>query len=175
MSNQHRRKKLLDLGGSTTFMMAQFLKGKKLTALTNSFRLAKRLLETTDIGVSLTAGTVDRRLDLVLSPFTSDISPHHYASRTFMGVAAIAPRGPMEVEPAVVQARNRLMGLSDELIVLADSTKFSRRASLILCALNRVNSVITDTGAPDGAVRMLEHAGVNVILVEPERDFSSLH
>ena len=164
-------------GGSTTFMMAEFLADKKLTTLTNSFRLARRLLETTDIDVVLTAGTVDRRLDLILSPFTSasDVAPRHHASRTFLGVAAIAQCGLMEVEPAVVQAQSRLLGLSDELIVLADSSKFTRKASLIFCALNRIGSVITDSGAPDCAVQMLEQAGVKVIVVEPERDFSSLH
>ena len=162
-------------GGSTTMMMAEFLVDRKLTALTNSFQLARRLLETTDISVMLTAGTVYRRQDLILSPFDSDLSPHHYAARTFMGVAGIAEHGLMEVDPLLVQSQNRLMGLSDELIVLADSSKFARKASLILCALNRIDSVITDTGAPDAAVQMLERAGVIVITVEPELDFSSLH
>lgn len=162
-------------GGSTTFMMAEFLADRKLTTLTNSFQLARRLLETTTIDVMLTAGTVHRRQDLVLSPFDDDISPHHYASRTFMGVAGIAGHGLMEVDPLLVQAQARLMGLSDELVVLADSSKFSRKASLILCALNRIGSVITDTGAPDAAVQMLEHAGVKVITVEPELGFAALH
>jgi DeoR family ulaG and ulaABCDEF operon transcriptional repressor len=119
-------------GGSTTFMMAEFLADKKLTTLTNSFQLARRLLQSTQIEVVLTAGTVHRRQDLVLSPFDNDISAHHYAARTFMGVAGIAAHGLMEVDPLLVQAQNRLMGLSDELIVLADSSKFSRKASLIL-------------------------------------------
>lgn len=162
-------------GGSTTFMMAEFLADKKITALTNSFQLARRLLQTTRLDVMLTAGTVHRGHDLVLSPFDNDISAHHYAARTFMGVAGIAGHGLMEVDPLVVQAQNRLMGLSDELIVLADSSKFARKASLILCALNRVTSVITDTGAPDAAVQMLEQAGVKVLTVEPELDFSALH
>jgi DeoR family ulaG and ulaABCDEF operon transcriptional repressor len=162
-------------GGSTTFMMAEFLADKKLTTLTNSFRLARRLLENPGMDVMLTAGTVHRRQDLVLSPFDDAISPHHYASRTFMGVAGIAAHGLMETDPLLVQAQNRLMGLTDELIVLADSSKFSRKASLILCALNRIGTIITDSGAPDAAVQMLERAGVNVVTVEAEPGFSALH
>jgi DeoR family ulaG and ulaABCDEF operon transcriptional repressor len=162
-------------GGSTTFMMAEFLVDKKLTTLTNSFQLARRLLATTAIDVMLTAGTVHRRQDLILSPFDNDTSPHHYAAKTFMGVAGIAAHGLMETDPLLVQAQNRLMGLTDELIVLADSSKFSRKANLILCALSRIGTIITDTGAPDAAVQMLERAGVNVITVEAEAGFSSLH
>ena len=41
-------------------------------------------------------------------------------------------------------------------------------AGLILCGLNRVSCVITDTGVSDGAVQMLEQAGVKVVIVEPE-------
>jgi DeoR family ulaG and ulaABCDEF operon transcriptional repressor len=162
-------------GGSTTFMMAEFLADRKLTTLTNSFQLARRLLETTAVNVMLTAGTVHRRQDLILSPFDDDLSPHHYASKTFMGVAGIAAHGLMETDPLLVQAQNRLMGLTDELIVLADSSKFSRKASLILCALSRIGTIITDTGAPDAAVQMLERAGVNVVTVEAEPGLSSLH
>lgn len=59
--------------------------------------------------------------------------------------------------------------------LLADSSKFSCKASLILCALNRIATVITDTGASDAAVQMLERAGVNVIVVDPELELAALH
>lgn len=53
-------------------------------------------------------------------------------------------------------------------MVLVDSSKFQRKAGLVLCGLNRVSTVITDTGASDSAVQLLEHYGVRVITVEPE-------
>ena len=46
--------------------------------------------------------------------------------------------------------------------------EFARKAGLVLCGLNRVSTVITDTGASDSAVQLLEHYGVRVITVEPE-------
>ena len=41
-------------------------------------------------------------------------------------------------------------------------------STLILCGLNRVSCVITDTGASDAAVQMLEQSGVKVLAVAPE-------
>lgn len=85
------------------------------------------------------------------------------------------PHFSLEVDTLLVQAQTRLMGLSDELVVLADSSKFARKANLILCALSRLSFVITDIDAPDAAVQMLEREGVKVISVEAELEFGSLH
>jgi DeoR family transcriptional regulator, ulaG and ulaABCDEF operon transcriptional repressor len=47
---------------------------------------------------------------------------------------------------------------------MVDSSKFSRRSSLILCPLERVTTVITDDGVTDDAARMIEDAGVKLII-----------
>jgi DeoR family ulaG and ulaABCDEF operon transcriptional repressor len=52
--------------------------------------------------------------------------------------------------------------------VLADSSKFAKKAGLILCGLDRVSHVITDTNASDGAVQLLEQYGVKVVTVPPD-------
>jgi DeoR family ulaG and ulaABCDEF operon transcriptional repressor len=74
----------------------------------------------------------------------------------------------MEADPLLIQAEKRLIGQAEELIVLADSSKFAKKAGLILCGLNRVSTVITDTYASESAVQLLEQSGVKVITVAPE-------
>ena len=66
----------------------------------------------------------------------------------------------------VVQSELALIGQADELVVLADSTKFSGRSSLILCALDRISAVITDSGIRDEDRQMLETAGVRLIVAD---------
>ena len=85
-----------------------------------------------------------------------------------MGVYGLSMLGLMEADPMLIQAEKRLISQAEELIVLADSSKFARKAGLILCGLNRVSCVITDTGASDAAVQMLEQSGVKVLAVAPE-------
>lgn len=58
------------------------------------------------------------------------------------------------------------MGQADELIVLVDSSKFDARSSLVLCPLDRIDTVITDAGIPDRAAAMLEAAEIKLIVVE---------
>jgi DeoR family ulaG and ulaABCDEF operon transcriptional repressor len=105
---------------------------------------------------------------VILSPFDNDITQHHYASKMFMSVNAISLLGLMEADPLLIQAEKRLISQAEELVVLADSSKFAKKAGLILCGLDRVSRVITDTNASDAAVQLLEQYGVKVTTVPPD-------
>lgn len=155
-------------GGTTTFMMAEFLADKHMKILTNSFLMAERLLVSSENEIILPGGTVYREQNVILSPFENDITQHHYAAKMFMSVHGLSLLGLMEADPLLIQAEKRLIGQAEELIVLADSSKFAKKAGLILCGLNRVSTVITDTCASESAVQLLEQSGVKVITVAPE-------
>lgn len=155
-------------GGTTTFMMAEFLAEKHMKILTNSFLMAERLLVLSKNEIIVPGGTVYREQNVILSPFDNDITQHHYASKMFMSVNAISLLGLMEADPLLIQAEKRLISQAEELVVLADSSKFARKAGLILCGLDRVSRVITDTNASDAAVQLLEQYGVKVTTVPPD-------
>ncbi|MGS0743892.1 DeoR/GlpR family DNA-binding transcription regulator [Glaciimonas sp. GG7] len=155
-------------GGTTTYMMVEFLADKRLKILTNSFLMAERLLRSSENEIILPGGKVYREQNVILSPFDNDITQHHYAAKMFMGVYGLSMLGLMEADPLLIQAEKRLISQTEELIVLADSSKFARKAGLILCGLNRVSCVITDTDVSDAAAQMLEQAGVKLITVAPE-------
>jgi DeoR family transcriptional regulator, ulaG and ulaABCDEF operon transcriptional repressor len=156
-------------GGTTTFMMAEFLVDQHLKILTNSFLMAERLLVTSENEIIVPGGKVYREQNVILSPFDNDITQHHYAAKMFMSVYGLSLLGLMEADPLLIQAEKRLISQAEELIVLADSSKFAKKAGLILCGLNRVSTVITDTYASDAAVQLLEQSGVKVVTVEPEQ------
>lgn len=155
-------------GGTTTFMMAEFLAEKHMKILTNSFLMAERLLVLSKNEIIVPGGTVYREQNVILSPFDNDITQHHYASKMFMSVNAISLLGLMEADPLLIQAEKRLISQAEELVVLADSSKFAKKAGLILCGLDRVSRVITDTNASDAAVQLLEQYGVKVTTVPPD-------
>ena len=82
----------------------------------------------------------------------------------FMGFRGLGPLGLMEGDPLLVQAEQKLIGQADELVVLADSSKFHQRSSLLLCPLARIHTVITDDGIEDRAAQMLEAAEIRLIV-----------
>ena len=153
-------------GGTTTFQMVHPLSAKRLQVFTNSFPIAEHLLKHSKNTVLLPGGAIYREQNIILSPFDDDGSRHFYARRMFMGCQGLAALGLMEGDPLLIQAEQKLIGQADELVVLADSTKFGRRSSLLLCPLSRIHTVITDDGISDRDARMLEAADIRLIVAQ---------
>jgi DeoR family transcriptional regulator, ulaG and ulaABCDEF operon transcriptional repressor len=154
-------------GGTTTFQMVHFLASRRMTVFTNSFPIAEHLLKHSKNTVMLSGGTIYREQNIVLSPFDNDVTRNFYARRMFMGAQGVGAHGVMEQDALIIQAEQKLINQADELVLMVDSTKFQRRSSLILCPLNRVTTLITDDAIPDQARRMIEDAGVKLIIAGP--------
>jgi DeoR family ulaG and ulaABCDEF operon transcriptional repressor len=153
-------------GGTTTYQMVHHLTARRLSVFTNSFAIAEFLIQNSRNSVVIPGGTIYREQNVILSPFGGVVASHFYAKRMFIGCQGIGQHGLMEADPMIVQSELGLIGQADELIVLADSSKFSGRSSLILCGLDRIATVITDSGIRDADRQMLETAGVRLIVVE---------
>jgi DeoR family ulaG and ulaABCDEF operon transcriptional repressor len=151
-------------GGTTTFQMVFPLVNRRLQVFTNSFAIAEHLLHHSKNTVMVPGGTIYREQNIILSPFDNDVSRNFYARKMFMGAQGIGPHGIMEADPLIIQSEQKLISQAEELILLIDSSKFRTRSSLILCPLERVTTVITDRGIRDEERRMLETAGVNLIV-----------
>jgi len=153
-------------GGTTTYQMVHHLASRRLSVFTNSFAIAEHLIHNSRNSVVIPGGTVYREQNVILSPFGGVVASHFYAKRMFIGCQGIGQHGLMEADPMVVQSELGLIGQADELIVLADSSKFTTHSSLILCGLDRIATVITDGGIRDEDRQMLETAGVRLIVAD---------
>jgi DeoR family transcriptional regulator, ulaG and ulaABCDEF operon transcriptional repressor len=143
-----------------------YLTGRRLSVFTNSFGIAEHLLHNSRNSVVIPGGTVYREQNVILSPFGGVVASHFYAKRMFIGCQGLGAHGLMEADPMVVQSELALIGQAEELIVLADSSKFAARSSLILCGLDRIHTVITDSGIREEDRAMLEKAGVGLTVVD---------
>ena len=153
-------------GGTTTFQMVHPLASRRMQVFTNSFPIAEHLLKHSKNTVMLSGGVVYREQQVILSPFDNDVTRNFYARRMFMGAQGIGPLGLMEADPLLIQAEQKLIGQADELIVLADSSKFESRSSLVLIPLERIDVVVTDDGISDRAAAMLDAAEIKLIVAK---------
>jgi len=154
--------------GSTTWFMAQCLRGHRMQVLTNSWPIAQELITNSSNRVVLPGGELYREPGIILSPFDEDAIQHFAASKMFMSCYAITPLGVIESDPLIARAEAKLLGRTDKLIVVADSSKFEARGNMVVCPLTRVSTVVTDTGAPPQMVEHLRDMGVEVILIDPK-------
>ncbi len=155
-------------GGTTTWQMSAYLRDTRLKILTNSYPLAEFLIHETQNRVALPGGEVYRDQKLIVAPFDDDAIQHYSARLMFMSAISIGPLGVIEGDPLIARAETKLLKRADRLIVLADSSKFTPRGSLVVCPLARIHALITDSAAPPDALAMLGRAGVETIVVEPD-------
>jgi DeoR family ulaG and ulaABCDEF operon transcriptional repressor len=153
-------------GGSSTFMMGEFLANRQLNVLTNSFYLAEELIGNSDIQVTLPGGEIYRSQGIVLSSFENDTIQYYHGSKMFMGTPGIGEYGVMESDPLLIRAEQKLQKQSDQLIILADSSKLGKRSNLIFTPLADVDVLITDTGADKSLLAMFERHNIEVLLVD---------
>lgn len=153
-------------GGTTTFQMVHPLAPRRLQVFTNSFPIAEHLLKNSKNTVMVPGGVIYREQNIILSPFDNDVAKNFYARRMFMGAYGIGRLGLMEGDPLLIQAEQKLIGQADELVVMVDSTKFRNRSSLVLCALDRIDTLITDERIDDESAALLEGSGVRLIVAK---------
>ena len=153
-------------GGSSTYMMGEFLADRHLNILTNSFVLAKDLEENSSNQVTLPGGEIYRKQEIILSSFENDTIQYYHGSKMFMSTPGILDAGVMESDPLLIRAEQKLRKQADKLIVLADSSKLGKRSNFIFSPLSDVDVLITDSNADADLVRQFEKQGIEVIIVE---------
>ena len=153
-------------GGSSTFMMSEFLAERRLSILTNSFVLAHELLENSQNQVSLPGGEVYRKQSIILSSFENDTTQNYHGSKMFMGSPGVSEFGVMETDPLLILAEQKLRNRADKLIVLVDSTKIGIKGNLLFCTLAEVDTIITDSNADPKAVESFKNKGIEVVIVD---------
>ena len=149
--------------GTTTFQMVEPLANCRLHILTNSFPMAQQLIASSENRIVLPGGEVYRRQGIIVSPFDEDAIQHYSASKMFMSCASIGAMGLIEGDPLIARAEAKLLRRVQELIVLADFSKFDGHGAIVVCPLSRVSKLITDERAPAAALEMCRAAGIEVI------------
>ncbi len=157
-------------GGTTTYEMVHSLATRSLKVLTNSLPIANHLLEHSRNQLLVPGGAIYREQSIILSSFQNDAVSHFWARRMFMSCHGLAPMGLMEIDPLLIRAEEKLLSRAEDLIVLADSSKFANRSSLVLCPLDRIHTVITDEGINDRDAAMLDAAGITLIVAQTGRE-----
>ena len=153
-------------GGSTTFMFARQLDDQPYQVLTTSLPILQHLLEKSQIRILTPGGEVFRAQNLILSPYDEGILRNFVANKIFIGAQSIAPQGIMQSDPLLVRSERGLIERAKEVIVVADSSKFTSVAPLSVCPLSRIDRLITDDQIDPAARRLLAGAGIEVVIVE---------
>jgi DeoR family transcriptional regulator, ulaG and ulaABCDEF operon transcriptional repressor len=153
-------------GGTTTLQMCPHLAGRDLQVLTNSLHIVDALLPQPGTRILVPSGAVFREQNIILAPAGEDSMPRFHAPRLFMGAAAVGARGVMQNDVILVAAERRLLDRAEEVVLLVDSSKFAQSSGAIVCGLDEVDVLITDSGLTEADAAIVRAAGVRLIIAE---------
>lgn len=150
-------------GGSTTYQMCDHLAGKGLQVLTNSLHIVNALLPQEGTQLLVPSGTIFREQNIILAPGGEHSMPSFFASKAFIGAAAVSPRAIFQADAVLVASQRRFLEIAEEVILLVDSSKLAGTSGAIVCPLDRIDRVITDKGADPAMIDALAAGGVKQI------------
>lgn len=152
-------------GGTTTFELANNLENKSLTVLTTSILIMNALLRKPHIRTVIAGGEIFHEQSIILNPYSNGIVSKFSATKLLIGAQAITSRGLMQTDPLLVHNEQELITRAENVIVLADSSKFGAKGSLSVCGLDVIDMIVTDDGVDDSVRSMLADHEIELITV----------
>ena len=84
--------------------------------------------------------------------------------KAILGAGGIVADGIYNSNLLLVETERQMMACGQEVVIVADHTKFGRLALARLCGLDEVHRLVTDPGLADEYRAILEEAGVTIHL-----------
>lgn len=154
---------LLD-GGSTTYEMALCLVGRPLQVITNSLPVANLFASSDVTDLVIIGGDIHARTGVTLGPFANEMLSKINVRRAVLSVAGVTERGYFNSSRLIVETERAMMHAADEVIIVADSTKFGHSSVAHLCELHEAPTLVVDHKITEDWRSRLTAAGVNLLI-----------
>lgn len=155
--------------GSTTLEFARVLKERftRLTVVTYSASICELLCDHADFTVILCGGHYRKEGRSFYGDLTMQMLERIHVKKGFIAPSAISLEGGIgDFDARSVPLQRKLLEHSDQVYILADSSKYERTALLKLADLSPEYHYITDSGLPEGMKKLYEQNGISIVAGE---------
>jgi DeoR family transcriptional regulator, fructose operon transcriptional repressor len=158
---------LLD-GGTTTFQVARNLLARSLQVVTNSLPIANLLHSASSIELILIGGYIYPRTGVALGPYAQQMLSSLHVDTAIMGIAGITEDSLYNANVLMVDAELQMMRSAGEVVLVADSSKFGKRALARLGGWEMIDRVVSDGALDARWQEVVRNAGAEMILANVE-------
>ena len=156
---------LLD-ASTTAWYLASNLPDIPLTVLTNSVNIAIALSGKQNIDVISTGGLLASRSLSFVGPLAERSLDGYHVDKLFFSCKGIhLERGISEANELQGRVKQKMIGMADRVILLADASKFGVQAFTHLAGLNEVDEIITDRRVSTETLKQLTERAISVTAV----------
>ncbi len=159
--------------GTTAFMVAQELVGRSgLAVVTNSLAAAEVLRTARGITLFVVGGRYLPHTRSLIGPTAEEAIRSFRFRKMVLGTAGIDYENRALTQSAMeeVPIKRAAMSRSEQVILVADQSKFGRPALISMIPLAGVHKVITDSKPPEAAAMILGDLNIELVTVAPPGD-----
>jgi DeoR family fructose operon transcriptional repressor len=162
-------------GGSTVYELAQLLVGRTLQIVTNSLPVANLFASHSDTDLVFLGGYIYPRTGVALGPYTNDMLERLSVRRTIVSTGGVTERGFFNSNLLLVETERAMMKAADEVIVMADSTKFGHQSLAHTCDLSRIDRLVVDDELNNQWRKILKDADIKLTLAKQSTESTPAH
>lgn len=153
---------MIDIG-TTTLQAARHLRGKTITVITSSLAVYEELALDEDIELILPGGTVRRNYHSLVGILAETALRQLKADILFLGTSAVDARLDIWDSTMVeVPIKRAMIEAAAEVVLLADSAKFSMAGLVRVCEAGVIDRLVTDAPLGADAAAAAERASIAV-------------
>lgn len=150
--------------GSTVLALARLLHGwDRLTVVTNSLPVAAELAGRGP-RIIVIGGELRARSRAIVGPMTRHVLEQLHVDRAVMGTYALSLEdGLTTTDPSEAYTKALVLTRSEQVILLADSTKLGTRSFAASGDLGEIDVLVTDAAIDAGTARKLTQRGIRLV------------
>lgn len=162
----------LDAGSTVVEMARSFPLTADARVVTGSLAVIEALLGHKKVEITTLGGMLRRETrSFVGSSAVAAVAQLRFRT-LFLGAASLSARGAFDVTDLDASVSRAMVQVADQVVVLADSSKFDQSAMSRICDWRSVDVLITDDGIRPADRQELAAQGVEIVAV-PARESSS--
>ncbi|MEW9669360.1 DeoR/GlpR family DNA-binding transcription regulator [Ammoniphilus sp. 3BR4] len=151
---------------TTAWYMASYLPDIPLTVLTNSIKVATELSSKEKIEVISTGGLLAQKSLSFVGPLAERSLDSYHVNKVFLSCKGVhLRRGISESNELQARVKQKMIDMADQVILLADSSKFGVQALTRVADLNQVDAIITDRNIAKETLDQLKELAISLTTV----------
>lgn len=153
---------------SSSFYLALYIKEhpeKRLAVVTNSLLSGNELAGLDHVDLYMIGGHVGGHLAATMGDDALENMKRFRVDKAFIGVHSINFEvGITSIATPQMQVKRAILNMSNNVYVLADSSKFGSGYLSVICPMKDVYKIITDDGVSDGNIKKAQEESVSLVI-----------
>lgn len=145
--------------GSTPLMLAEALRGRRVTVVTTSLAVVSTLIGAEETECILLGGQVRSESPDCFGPLVEHNLGRIQVDRAFLGCDGLSSAGPASNDERVARICELIIAASAQVVLLADGSKAGRRAFVRYADFGQIHDLISDPSMSSSILKAAQTAG----------------